>query len=644
MKLRQENYFIPGLLLLSLLVRAIYLTALSGTPFFTFNLLDAEYYLEWGTRLAYGGAENFQGNVLYPRLISMAIKDGLNPLWTIRILQLLLGTGTTILVFLIGRECLGKWGGLAAGAIYAVYPAARFYEGWLLSTSLETFLAAGLAAAILCGKRKGWLVAAGAVAALGLFVRPTLLPFGAAAWLLIYGGSERRKRTIIFISALFATTLAARMIGPSPIPAHGGENFYIGNNPQANGTGRIPDFSRPHPKFQHEDFMLEAAHRTGANLSPGEASSFWFKSGIDWITKHPLQWIKLGMTKITLFFSGAEFPDNYHPQFFAGRLPLWGISWGWQLLAALGLTGMLLSRRKRRFALLFFLAGAGLAGVFLFFVTSRFRQPLVPFLCVFAVDAVIGFREELRLKNRQSLLVRLMVVGGLFFLLSLPRPGISPEAYGLTASEALYRAGEYDDALTTLERTREAEDTAPARIRERFLPAKGKTLLALDREEEAQDIFSAYLVAAGAEKNREDRLLEIGNAYAEHHNFAQAAEFYRLAREENPLSAAAANNHGLALKNLGKITQAEQAFRDATRIDDSYPSAIVNLGNIFLDRGDYLAAENKYREALELDPGLVSTRYALAYVLSQQRKRKQAREQIERLPVNLRSRIENSGR
>ena len=62
----------------------------------------------------------------------------------------------------------------------------------------------------------------------------------------------------------------------SPVSSHGGLNFYIGNNPQADGTySGVPGIT-PNIAGQQEDARRVAEHAEGRPLSDGEVSAHFY--------------------------------------------------------------------------------------------------------------------------------------------------------------------------------------------------------------------------------------------------------------------------------------------------------------------------------------------------------------------------------
>ena len=87
-----------------------------------------------------------------------------------------------------------------------------------------------------------------------------------------------------------------------------------------------------------------------------------------------------------------------------------------------------------------------------------------------------------------------------------------------------------------------------------------------------------------------------------------AVDLLRRAIEANPESAAAANDLGSVLAQLGRTTEAIPAFRRAIELAPAYPEAHNNLGNIFQMTGNLQEAVANYLKALRIRP-----EYAEAY-------------------------------
>jgi serine/threonine protein kinase/Flp pilus assembly protein TadD len=83
-------------------------------------------------------------------------------------------------------------------------------------------------------------------------------------------------------------------------------------------------------------------------------------------------------------------------------------------------------------------------------------------------------------------------------------------------------------------------------------------------------------------------------------DWAEAARFYQAALALRPHCAEVCNNHGVALKEQGKLAEAEAAFRNAIELKPIYPEAHNNLGAALNAQGRRAEAEVAFRNAIEL--------------------------------------------
>jgi tetratricopeptide (TPR) repeat protein len=81
--------------------------------------------------------------------------------------------------------------------------------------------------------------------------------------------------------------------------------------------------------------------------------------------------------------------------------------------------------------------------------------------------------------------------------------------------------------------------------------------------------------------------------------------------EDNPDSAAAHFNLGLAYTVSGRVKVAEEAYRKSLELDPSVVEAWVNLGGVLLMRWDFAGCRDANLEALKIDDTLVVAHYNL---------------------------------
>lgn len=636
-------------------IRVIYLLQLSSTPFAQHPILDAEYYFTWGTKLAWGGLwvlPDFQGNPLYPYFLAFLIRIMHAEPLLIRVIQHGLGLVTCLLIYHSGKILFSRATGFLAALFYAVYIPAVFYEGWFLSASLTTFLAAALLFFLISdpdnSRRIHWFEG-GIIAGLTILGRPTLMPLGILIWSFFPSGKQvsgKNKAPLLFLAGFLVILVPAGIffsLGSGEImifPAHGGENFYIGNNPNAGGGSKIPDFARGSPSLQHDDFIRTAEQRTGRALTPGENSSFWFGQALRFIAGHPLTFASRLVYKIYLFFSANNISDNYNLIFFKQLIPILRFPFTWHILSTLGILGMIAGwRKKKKIAPLYLLTFCYTISIAFFFISGRFRLPTAPYLAIFGAIGIQSIIRTIREKKTKST-VGLIIAGGvIFFGLSSGTEKTPLYASYLSAGEIYYRDGDYKGALSYLQKARDGERKAGILNNQRFYRihyALGQTYLGLNQSTEAAEEFKLI----------EDKILnsplepefDIGNAYAAHRFYREAKNHYLNLLDSSPDHYRAWNNLGMVYKKEGAYNQAVETFKKAIKNNPEYSAPHVNLGNIYVKQGKYEAALKEFATALELDPSLRQLHLSAAFCLQKLNRFREAEIEAKQCPRALMTR------
>ena len=182
---------------------------------------------------------------------------------------------------------------------------------------------------------------------------------------------------------------------PVFLSAHAGINFWIGNNPYANGYPHFPPGLRAGQAAMLEDSITAAEAAAGRPLKRSEVSAYWSKQAKTYIAQHFATWLKLLLVKLRNFWSAFQYDDisvitNLRSQ----GVILPGIYFG--LVAALGLAGMAISwwtaPASRWVTAAVLLQMTALLAVF---VTERYRLPAVPGLLVLGALGLSFFWRSL---------------------------------------------------------------------------------------------------------------------------------------------------------------------------------------------------------------------------------------------------------
>jgi serine/threonine protein kinase/Flp pilus assembly protein TadD len=103
-------------------------------------------------------------------------------------------------------------------------------------------------------------------------------------------------------------------------------------------------------------------------------------------------------------------------------------------------------------------------------------------------------------------------------------------------------------------------------------------------------------------------------------DMAAASRFYQAALALRPQSVALYHNLGLALREQGKLMEAEAVCRKAIDLKPDYAKAHVDLGDALICQGKLAEAEAACRKAIDLEPNYARAHCSLGYALHDQGK------------------------
>ncbi len=680
--------------LAALALRLVYVWQVGGTAVIHPDELDPGLYYDWARRIAagdwLGGKAPFVQSPLYAYLLGILMKAVGTSIPRLLTAQALVGTGTVLLTYWLGRRLFGHRPGMVAGTVLAVYGPFLFYEGQIMKTFLSPFftillallldmahrrslqagragrmfLLAGLAYGLLTLDRDNFILLAPALAILALVLGGGLRRAGVRAAALFALG------TVLMVAPVTARNWAvAREF--VLLTTGGGEVFYIGNNPDANGLYVPPAFVTPDPKFEHADFIKRASENAGRTLTPMQSSWFWFREGMTFIKDEPLAWVRLLWLKTVHFWNFYELPDNLDYEILqtfspllrwlncnftgtplVGLLPPAGVpvavvptGAGWLTvrlhlfstfgsLAPLGLAGILLTRRSwRRLLPLYVLMFGYMATVLLFFNFSRFRVPIVPLLALFAAAALawlwrgcVAARDFLRAvalrsgelpARARALLPRgenAVVLAALALLLLTvnavrPRGVVVAIERDLNLGNALYGDNRLDEALR-------AYFCGLVLLGEGPADARGDLLLRQCGGSDAtREAIRAELEVESVRKGPQFKGIHIGI----HHGIGISL----LQQAEDKMA------QGERQEALSLIDDAIAQLMEVQKLAPAFLLSIRKLGSAYLLRGDTATAIEWLRKGVDLWPEDVQARFDLAELLYRTGDHKGAMRQIE---------------
>ncbi|MEZ5313264.1 MAG: tetratricopeptide repeat protein [Thermoanaerobaculia bacterium] len=200
--------------------------------------------------------------------------------------------------------------------------------------------------------------------------------------------------------------LAKRSGAFLPTTSQGGVNFWIGNNPQADGTYRPLVPGKQIPAYEQAEAGVSPS-RPRKGLTPAEVSGYWLRRALAWAKAEPLAFARLQLRKVGLYWSRYEWPDAvdyYWMKSISPPLRLPGLEFF--PAALLALAGLFFVRRELALwsPVLLFELGWMVTTV-AFFLFSRYRLPAVPGLLLLAAVAIERTARLWRSERRGATLV-----------------------------------------------------------------------------------------------------------------------------------------------------------------------------------------------------------------------------------------------
>ena len=457
-------------------LRLLHLWQIEAIPLFYHLAGDGRTYDEWAQRIAAGdwlGTGVFYQAPLYPYFLgALQLVFGHN-LWLIRFWQILLGALSCALVYLIGEKLFSRSAGIAAGLILAVYAPAIFFDGLIEKSILDLTLLCLLLWLLLDVSRwhdlAKWLGVGVLLGLLGLSRENALILVPIVALWIVVGVSREPLATRgRWLGCFFAGMLLVLLpVGMRNLIVGGefklttsqlGPNFFIGNNPAADGTYGSVRYLIKEVQLEGPDAKRLAERATGRQLGAGEVSSYWLSQATNYIKAQPAEWLRLLARKWLLVWHAREIEDS--DDFYIYRqfsLPLAVLSRlaHFGVLAPLAAVGIFFTWRQwRRLWLLYAMILALAGSVAMFYVFGRYRYPLVPLLALFAGAGIVEAVRRYREKAWRQLVIAAMVLACATSIANWPRGGASgPGAAGYNnLSNAYAKQGKVDEAIKTAQR------------------------------------------------------------------------------------------------------------------------------------------------------------------------------------------------
>jgi 4-amino-4-deoxy-L-arabinose transferase-like glycosyltransferase len=495
---------LAAILILGGVTRGVYLNEIAHAPDFTNPLADARFNDYWARGLAFGDwafPDDLDDPQLrttpyfrapgYPYFLGFVYgvtgPGHVGP----RVVQMILGLASALLAFLLARRWFGTGIGLVLAGLMSFYWIFIYFEGEFHAPPVLIPLLLLLTILLAQWTEKATLwsgLAAGVCLGVAALLRQNVLLFlpAVAVWSVWLGRRGRRKRSLLLgfaglvlgtIVAVMPATVRNHVVAREfvPITTGAGANLLMGNNEAATGfvAGEVPGYGKFKTAYDYPGIVARLEERLGRELTYSEASSYLTDEAVGFIRENPGKALRLTGRKVLLFWGPWEVPHSKMVQEARDASGVLArIPGNFPLVVALFAAGVLLAfwdARARRAAaraeraslearwevsvlvLLFVLAW--FVSIVPFFVTARYRVPVIPFLLVFAAYALVRIGEFAAARDWRSAGVWVLVAVAVYVPASINfvQFEADPAKWHYDRGFAHSRAGELDRAVAEFE-------------------------------------------------------------------------------------------------------------------------------------------------------------------------------------------------
>jgi tetratricopeptide (TPR) repeat protein len=170
---------------------------------------------------------------------------------------------------------------------------------------------------------------------------------------------------------------------------------------------------------------------------------------------------------------------------------------------------------------------------------------------------------------------------------------------------ALLQIGRAKDAVSALRRA--------VLLKPNFAEAQYSLGVALAQLGDHDGAIEAYANALRSEPEHTAALIKICDEHMVHGDWSAALDVAETTVRRFPEQANAHYVKGGLLALMGRLDRAEEATREALRLDPAHAGAFGNLGVIAAAKQDHAKAVSEFRRALELNPDMQEVRLGMTF-------------------------------
>ncbi len=625
-----------SIFLAALILRLIYFFQVkSGFPGWDTPTIDPLYHDLWAKQIAGGdllGSGPFFRAPFYAYFLGLIYAVAGPSLAISKVIQHILGSFSCVLIFLFANRYFNKKTAILSGLISAFYWVFIYFEDELLLDSLLVLFSILLIWSLIRAAEhpayKRFFLS-GLILGLAAITRPNYAVFIPLIliWLLIYFPRQYKAAFLRYavllagcLLMILPVTIRNMVVGGDfvLISSQGGINFYIGNNGYADGKSAImPEFGAT---WQYADCEYQAkkeSSRLGDTMKPSEVSSFYYKKALKFIIDHPFAWTGLTLKKIFYFWNGYEVSNNQNLHFFRRFASVTGLLPPlFFVISPFSILGLrLLFKKSKKHHIIGYFVIIYMLTVIAFFVNSRFRLPVLPFLIILASYGIVWLFNRFRSGDKKNRIKTVVLLVVLFLFTNLDPFGLSHENFAMShfsMGNVYLKKGMNKKALDEYARAIELAGCVPSAHLNRGIIYFGM----LDFENAGLE-FQKELKACGGSTQAHNNLSVLYRLDGDAENALREA---RLSVFESPRHLEAHVNEILALRMMGANDAAYIVADSLTLIFPDYLPGHYFKGKMAVERKDIELAEDEFEFIVAKGSSNILEKYDLSTIYSSQTK------------------------
>ncbi|MCP4249522.1 MAG: tetratricopeptide repeat protein [bacterium] len=693
-----------AIFLVALALRLMYLGEIVDLPEFDAPAVDAGYHDYWAWGLAGGdwtppaGQEDPQIQAtpffrppLCPYFLAAIYAVFGHSYVAVRVIQLLLGSVSCVLAYLLGRRLFDRTAAMVCGLIMAGYWVFIYFDSELREVVLLGPIHLAMIVGLLSLRRRlGLTRALGCGALLGLAVlgKPNSLLFlpVAIGWLLVVSRRQQHWRAGLRSSLLLAvgclgvvataTVRNAVIAGEAVlVSSNGGINLYIANNPRATGhdvrlPASLPDFDHA---FDYARMVRHVQRQQGRPMTHGEVSRHFAGLAWDHVTTEPGRTLGLVLKKAALFWGGIEIVSEQDLNAARAESALLShLPGNFAALLAAALVGVLAafgaSIERPGWTRWFGWHGSRYSGTRAASRHGSADGGLMPPGVGPSADsagqgpgavAVTQLGPEVAVRPHWPDLVLVLLFVATYFVSFLPFFVTARYRVPITPFVVLFASYGLVQIVTLLGQGRRALPAGAIvgilaiyllagvdyyGVADDGFKAKYDRAVSYEQKGDSERAITTYRQALAIRPHAPRAHNNLGIILARIGQSSEAIDHYRQALHALPDYPEAHNNLGIELLQQDQLGEAIDHFAEAVRLDQDFTMAHKNYALALALEGRNVLAIHEYRIVLRLDAADIGARYNLAVLLARDDRLTEAvtefREVLRRAPNHPRARQE----